>query len=57
MPTVTEQLALLTQSVDALTAAVNVKKVTLDNSVATAQSYANTAVVAVASLEQIIIRS
>lgn len=54
MPTVTEQLALLTQSVDALTAAVNVKKVTLDNSVATAQSYANTAVVAVASLEQII---
>ena len=54
MPTVTEQLALLTQSVDALTAAVNVKKVTLDNSVATAQSYANTAVVAVASLQQII---
>lgn len=54
MPTVTEQLALLTQSVDALTAAVNVKKVTLDNSVATAQSYANAAVSAVASLEQIV---
>lgn len=54
MPTVTEQLALLTTSVDNLTSAVNVQKVTLDNAVNTAVTAANTAVNTVATLDQIV---
>ena len=54
MPTVTEQLAILTTSVDNLTAAVNVKKVALDDAVSDAEIAANTAVSAVASLDQIV---
>lgn len=54
MPTVTEQLALLTTSVDNLTSAVNVQKVTLDNAVSAAVTAANTAVNAVATLDQIV---
>lgn len=54
MPTVTEQLALLTTSVDNLTSAVNVQKVTLDNAVNTAVTAANNAVTAVATLDQIV---
>ena len=54
MTTVTEQLALLTTSVDNLTSAVNVQKVTLDNAVNTAVTAANTAVNTVATLDQIV---
>ena len=54
MPTVTEQLALLTTSVDNLTSAVNVQKVTLDNAVSAAVTAANTAVNTVATLDQIV---
>jgi hypothetical protein len=54
MPTVTEQLALLTTSVDNLTSAVNVQKVTLDNAVNTAVTAANNAVTAVTTLDQIV---
>ena len=50
MPTVTEQLALLTTSVDNLASAVNVQKVTLDNAVSAAVTAANTAVNTVATV-------